>query len=317
MLRYTLNRLLMMVPTLIGVAIITFFILRVVPGDVVQVKLLADGAAVSSQAIEAERIRLGLDQPLHAQFLQWMGGLLVLDLGTSMWTGRPVIMEIAARFGVTLQLALMSTVLAVLIAVPLGTVSALRRGTWIDYVFRFITIGGLALPTFWAGMLVLLALLRYFNWLPTGSHLPFHQDPWASLVQLVFPAMVVGYRFAAVLARLVRSSLLDVLNEDYVRTARAKGMPERIVIWGHALRNALLPSITVIGLEFAFLLGGLVVVEEVFNLNGLGKLFIQAVRQSDFTLIQGMVMVFAVIYVLANLVVDLLYAAVDPRIRYR
>ena len=316
MTRYIGNRLLLMIPTLIGVAVITFFLLRVVPGDVVQVKMLADGGAVSPEAIEAERIRLGLNQPLLVQFGQWMVGLFTFDLGRSMWTDRPVIDEIIARFPVTLEVAILATLFAVLLAVPLGTVSALKRGTWIDYTVRLITMGGLALPTFWVGMLLLLALLRYANWLPPINYISIFRDPWGNLTQLMWPAMVVGYPIASVLARLIRSSLLDVLSEDYIRTARAKGVRERTVIWVHALRNALLPAITVIGLEFAFLIGGLVVTEQVFNLNGLGRLFIQSVMHNDFTMIQGMVMMFATIYVLANLTVDLLYAWIDPRIRY-
>lgn len=317
MTRYIANRLVLMIPTLIGVAIITFFLLRVVPGDIVQVKMLADGGSVSPDAIEAERIRLGLDQPLLVQFLVWLKGLFRLDLGDSMWTGQRVTEEIATRFGVTLQVAIMATMFAVLIAVPLGTFSALKRGTWIDYLMRLITMGGLALPTFWVGMLLLLGLLRYANWLPPMTYVPIYEDPWVNITQLIWPAMVVGYRFASVLARLIRSSLLDVLGEDYIRTARAKGVNERSVVWVHALRNALLPAVTVVGLEFAFLIGGLVVTEQVFNLNGIGRLFIQAVNHNDFTMIQGMVMMFAAIYVLANLVVDLLYAVIDPRIRYR
>ena len=316
MTRYIANRMLMMIPTLVGVAIITFFLLRVVPGDVVQVKMLADGGMVSPEAIEAERIRLWLNQPLMVQFGQWMLGLVTLDLGRSMWTDRAVIDEIIARFPVTLEVAILATLFAVIISVPLGTISALKRGTWIDYVVRLITMGGLALPTFWIGMLLLLALLRYANWLPPINYIPIYRDPWGNLTQLMWPALVVGYRFASVLARLIRSSLLDVLSEDYIRTARAKGVRERTVIWVHALRNALLPAVTVIGLEFAFLIGGLVVTEQVFNLNGLGRLFIQSVMHNDFTMIQGMVMMFATIYVLANLTVDLLYAWIDPRIRY-
>jgi len=317
MIRYIFNRVLMMVPTLIGVALITFFILRIVPGDIVEVKMRADGAAVSVEAIEAERKRLGLDQPLGVQFVDWMKGLVTLDLGQSMWTGRPVSEEIAARFELTFEIAILATIFAVLMAVPLGTVSALWRGTWIDYAVRLITMGGLALPTFWVGLLLLMFLLWNFNWLPPITFTPFYRDPWANISQLIWPAMVVGYRFASVLARLIRSSLLEILSEDFIRTARAKGASERKVVWVHALGNALLPAITVIGLEFAFLIGGLVVTEQVFNLNGIGKLFIQSIKFNDYTMIQGMVMMFAAIYVIANLVVDLLYAAIDPRVRYR
>jgi len=315
-LRYIGNRTLLMIPTLIGVAILTFFMLRVVPGDIVEVKMRGDGMSVSQEVIERERVRLGLDRPLPVQFYDWMKGLLTLDLGKSMWTERPVVEEIAARFQLTFQLAIMATIIGTLIAIPLGTAAALFRGTWIDYLVRLFSIAGLAVPSFWFGMLILLALLAAFGWLPTITFVPFYQDPLTNLSQLIWPALAVGYRFAAVLARIVRSTLLEVLHEDYIRTARAKGVFERLVVRRHALRNALLPAVTVIGLEFAFLLGGLVVTEQVFNLNGLGKLFVQSITRHDFTLIQGMVMMFASFYVLANLVIDVLYAVLDPRIRY-
>jgi len=316
-LRYVANRLLLMIPTLIGVAVLVFFMLRVIPGDVVEVKLRADGGSVSQETIDMERKRLGLDKPLLGQFGDWMVGLATLDLGKSMWTDRPVTEEIAARLELSLQVAIMSAIVAVLIAVPLGTAAALMRGTWIDYVVRIVTIAGLATPAFWLGMLIMLGLLSAFNWLPPITFTPIYRDPLANLTQLIWPAMAVGYRYSAVVARMIRSSLLEVLNEDYIRTARAKGVYERLVLSRHALRNAMLPAITVIGLEFAFLIGGLVVTEQVFNLNGIGQLFVQSVSRNDFTLIQGMVMMIALFYMLVNLAVDLLYAALDPRIRYQ
>lgn len=317
MLAYIFKRVLLAIPTLLGVAVLTFFLLRVVPGDIVRVKLMSDGGAVSEETVQAERQRLGLDKPLVVQFGDWMTGFATLDFGNSMWTERPVTQEISIRFGPTFQIAVMATLLALLIAVPLGTLSALRRGTATDYVIRLVTMAGLALPAFWVGMLLLLVLLKTFHWLPSIRYVPIYVDPFANLAQLIWPSLVVGVRFSAVLARMVRSSLLDVLGEDYIRTARAKGVRERTVVWVHALRNALLPAITVVGLEFAFLIGGLVVTEQVFNINGLGKLFIEAVTRNDFTLIQGMVMLFATIYIVVNLLVDLLYAVVDPRIRVR
>jgi len=316
MLRYAINRTLMMIPTLLGVAVLVFFMLRVVPGDVVEVKLRGDGGNVSQQTIDLERKRLGLDKPLVNQFSDWMVGLAKLDLGKSMWTERPVTEEIAIRLELSLQVAIMATIFAVLLAIPLGTTAALMRGTWVDYLVRVLTIGGLSIPSFWFGMLIMLGLLAAFNWLPPITFTPLYVDPVANLTQLVWPALAVGYRYCAVVARMIRSSLLEVLNEDYIRTARAKGVFEKLVISRHALRNALLPAITVIGVEFAFLIGGLVVTEQVFNLNGIGMLFVQSVSHNDFTLIQGMVMLLAAIYVVVNLVVDLLYAVFDPRIRY-
>ncbi len=316
MLRYTLSRTLMMIPTLIGVAVLVFFMLRVVPGDVVEVKLRGDGGSVTQETIEIERKRLGLDKPLLNQFGDWMVGVATLDLGKSMWTERPVIEEIGTRLELSLEVAILATIFAVLLAIPLGTTAALMRGTWIDYVVRVATIGGLSIPSFWFGMLISMFLLGLFNWLPPITFTPIYVDPLANLTQLIWPALAVGYRYCAVVARMIRSSLLEVLNEDYIRTARAKGVFEKVVISRHALRNALLPAITVIGVEFAFLIGGLVVTEQVFNLNGIGKLFVQSVSRSDFTMIQGMVMLLAAIYVVVNLVVDLLYAVFDPRIRY-
>ncbi len=316
MLRYTLNRILLMIPTLFGVAALVFLLLRVVPGDVVEVKLRGDGGNVSQATIDMERKRLGLDKPLIYQFGDWMVGIATLDLGKSMWTDRPVVEEIAIRLELSLQVAIMATIIAVLIAIPLGTTAALMRGTWIDYAVRIITIGGLSIPSFWFGMLIMLTLLALFNWLPPITFTPIYVDPVANLTQLIWPAMAVGYRYCAVVARMIRSSLLEVLTEDYIRTARAKGVFEKVVISRHALRNALLPAITVIGIEFAFLIGGLVVTEQVFNLNGIGQLFVQSVSRNDFTLIQGMVMLIATAYVFINLVVDILYAVFDPRIRY-
>ncbi len=316
MLRYTINRLLLMIPTLIGVAVLVFFMLRIVPGDVVEVKLRGDGGSVSQETIEMERRRLGLDKPLAIQFTDWMVGMAKLDFGKSMWTDRPVMEEIATRLELSLEVAILATIVAVLIAIPLGTLAALFRDTWIDYMMRIITIGGLSIPSFWFGMLIMIGLLAAFNWLPPITFTPIYVDPVANLTQLIWPAMAVGYRYCAVTARMIRSSLLEVFSEDYIRTARAKGVYERLVVTRHALRNAMLPAITVIGLEFAFLIGGLVVTEQVFNLNGIGKLFVQSVSRNDFTLIQGMVMLIAGFYVLINLAVDLLYAVFDPRVRY-
>jgi peptide/nickel transport system permease protein len=305
-----------MIPTLLGVAVLIFLMLRVVPGDIVELKMRGDGGAPTVEQIEAERARLGLDKPLSRQFADWMVGLVTFDLGNSMWTERPVLEEIGGRIGLTLQVAIMATLIGVAVAIPLGTISALYKDTWIDQAVRLFAIGGMAVPSFWLGMIVILSLLWAFNWSPPIEYVPIWLDPWRNLSQLIWPALAVGYRFAAVLARMVRSSIVEVLREDYIRTARAKGLWERLVIGRHALKNAMLPAITVIGLEFAFLIGGLVVTEQVFNLNGLGRLFVQAVTRSDFTLVQGIVMVIALVFILTNLAVDLLYAALDPRIRY-
>jgi peptide/nickel transport system permease protein len=251
------------------------------------------------------------------QFAYWIKGLVTLDLGISLWTNRPVIEEINIRIGLTMQVALMAAVIAVLIAIPLGTLAALYRDTWIDYSLRIFTIAGLAVPSFWLAMMIILMLLSIFSWSPPITYTPFYVDPIANMSQLIWPALAVGYRYAAVVARLVRSSIIEVMREDYIRTARAKGLIERTVVMRHAMGNALLPAITVIGLEFAFLIGGLVVTEQVFNLNGIGRLFVDAVARNDFNLVQALVMLIAVTFILINLIVDVLYGVLDPRILYK
>ena len=306
-----------MIPTLFGVAILVFLMLRLMGGDPVEVMLRGEGANVSQEIIEAERIRLGLDQPMVVQFGKWIGGMLTGDFGVSMWTGNPVSAEIASRLELSIQVALMATCLAVLIAIPLGTLSALYKNTWIDHVIRIFSIAGLAVPSFWLGMIIILLLLSFFHWHPPVAFTPFFENPRHNLAQLIWPALAVGYRYSAVATRMMRSTLLEVLQEDYIRTARAKGVYERLVVVRHALANAMLPVVTVIGLEFAFLIGGLVVTEQVFNLNGLGKLFVQAVARSDFTMVQSLVLLVAVFFIVVNFVIDLLYAWLDPRIRYR
>jgi peptide/nickel transport system permease protein len=315
MLTFLARRLLLIIPTMIGVAVAVFFLIRVMPGDVVVVKLRADGANVTEETIQAERKRLGLDKPLLQQFGDYLWGLAQFDLGKSLWTGDSVGKEIATRFPVSFQVAIMATLIAIFIAVPLGTISAIYRDTWIDYVVRVFAVSGLAIPSFWLGMLMILGLLSFFNWLPKIGYVSIFQDPWTNLSALIWPALSVGYRYAAVATRMMRSALLEVMREDYIRTARAKGVFQKLVVRRHALRNSLLPVVTVVGLEFAFLIGGLVVTEQVFNLNGIGKLFVDATTRGDFNLIQGLVLLIALIFIVVNLIVDLIYGWLDPRIR--
>src|SRR5215208_1890342 len=314
---YVLTRLAMMVPTLIGVAILTFLLLRVVPGDVVTLKYSGEGAFVPRETIDAERARLGLDKSLWEQFGDWMSGAVRLDFGISMWTGRPISQEIAIRLPLSVELAILATLVAVGLAIPLGTLAALRHDTWVDYAIRVLSIGGLAMPSFWIGIVIILALLSWFRWSPPLTFTSFFENPSENLAQLIWPALAVGYRYSAVATRMTRSSLLDVLREDYVRTARAKGLSGWTVVIGHALRNALLPVVTIIGLEFAFLIGGLVVTEQVFNLNGIGKLMVQAIARGDYTLLQALVLLVSVVFVLVNFVIDMLYVVIDPRVSYR
>lgn len=315
--RYILRRLLLMVPTLLGVAGLIFLLMRVVPGDIVEMRYAGQGAFMTKDLLEKERARLGLDQPMWRQFLEWIWGILRFDFGLSMWTGAPITHEMAIRFQLSLQLALMATTVAVLLAIPLGTLAALRQDTWVDYAIRIFSIAGLATPSFWLGILMILTFLVVFKWLPPMIFTPLWENPWQNLAQMIWPALAVGYRYSAVATRMTRSSMLEILREDYIRTARAKGLWQSLVVKRHALKNAMLPVLTVIGLEFAFLMGGLVVTEQVFNLNGLGLLFVESVARRDYTLVQALVILVAFVYIFMNFFVDLLYAWLDPRIRYR
>ena len=316
MTHYILKRFLLMFPTLFGVAVLIFLLLRVVPGDIVEVRFMAQGQYSSEAVMAIERAKLGLDKPLWQQFTTWMWGLLHLDFGVSMWTGAPITEELNLRFELSLQLAIMATVVATLLAIPLGILAAVKQDTWIDYAVRVFSIAGLAMPSFWLGILMILAMLIIFKWLPPMVFTSFWVNPWENLAQLIWPALAVGYRYSAVATRMMRSAMLEVLREDYIRTARAKGLWLKLILSRHALKNAMLPVITVIGLEFAFLMGGLVVTEQVFNLNGLGKLFVESVLNLDYTLTQQLVMLVVLIFVITNLVVDIAYAWLDPRIRY-
>ncbi|MGH7432574.1 MAG: ABC transporter permease, partial [Candidatus Methylomirabilales bacterium] len=275
------------------------------------------GAFVSKEAMDQERAQLGLDKPLWRQFGDWMWGIARFDFGTSMWTGRPITYEIAIRLQLSLQLAIMATIVAVLLSIPLGTIAALRQDTWVDYVVRVFSIAGLAMPSFWLGILMILGMLILFRWLPPMFFTPIWVDPWANLSQLIWPALAVGYRYSAVATRMTRSAVLEVLREDYIRTARAKGLWEKLILTRHALKNAMLPVVTVIGLEFAFLIGGLVVTEQVFNLNGIGMLFVEAITRRDYTMTQALVLLVSFTFIVVNFVMDLVYAWLDPRIRYQ
>jgi len=312
--RYVVGRLLLMIPTLVGVAILTFVIMRAVPGDIVALRYA--GSSVPQDIIDQERHILGLDKPMWAQFVDWMISISRFDLGQSLWTGHSVVEEVQVRMPLSIELAVLATIFAVALAIPLGVVAAVKQDTWVDYAIRVFSIGGLAMPSFWIGIMMVLVTLTLWGWAPPLVFTSFFEDPVANLAQLVLPAIAVGYRYSAVSMRMTRSTVLEVLREDYVRTARAKGLRETLVVVRHALRNALLPVVTVVSLEFAFLIGGLVVTEQVFNLNGIGKLLVDAVAHRDYPLIQALVLLLASVFVLVNFVVDLVYVVLDPRIRY-
>jgi peptide/nickel transport system permease protein len=313
---YLATRILLIVPTLLGVASLVFLIMRVIPGDVALLILGGDSGQIDRAQLAAMHHRLGLDQPLLVQFGTWLAGVLRFDFGTSLWTGRPVVEELLIRLPLSLELAVLATMVAVSISIPLGMLAAVRQDTWIDYVVRVGSIGGLAIPSFWAGILVILFLVAFFGWGPPLVFTPPWVDPWANFQQMVWPVLTVGYRYAAVTTRMTRSTLLEVLREDYIRTAWAKGLGERSIVIRHALKNAMLPVITLIGTEFAFLIGGLVVTETVFTLNGVGRFVVDAVAHRDYPVVQALVFVIAFGFVIVNLLIDLTYAWFDPRIRY-
>ncbi len=321
--RYIVSRILLVFPTLLGAAVLVFTLMRLIPGDICLVRLGSGGTSFSEQALQACHAEIGIDRPWLVQFGSFIWGMARGDFGISMWSGKPVVQEIATRFPVSLEVALIATLIAILLAIPLGTISALKQNTWIDLVVRTFSIAGIATPSFWIGIMSILVVLDVSQallghpWMPPIDYVPLWKDPIRNLSIVALPALTVGYRYCAVSMRMTRSAMLEVLREDYIRTARAKGLIEKVIINRHALKNALLPVVTVIGLEFAFLIGGLVVTEQVFNLNGIGRLMVLSVQNQDYTLTQALVMLVVTIAVLTNLVVDLLYAWLDPRIRLR
>jgi len=321
MFRYIIRRLLLVIPTLFGAATLVFILMRLVPGDICLVRLGSGGTSFTTDALNACHAEIGIDRPWILQYLEFLWGLITLNLGNSMWSGKPVIAEIATRLPISLEVAIVASIIAVVIAIPLGTISALRQNSWLDLLVRTFSIAGLATPSFWLGIMSILIVLDLTQaafghpWMPPIDYVPLWEDPIRNLSIVMLPAITIGYRYAAVSMRMTRSAMLEVMREDYIRTARAKGLIQRVIINRHALKNALLPVVTVIGIEFAFLIGGLVVTEQVFNLNGIGRLMVLSVQNQDYTLTQALVMFVVTVAVLSNLVVDLIYAWLDPRIR--
>jgi peptide/nickel transport system permease protein len=311
MLSYLGRRLLLMLVTLFGVSVVIFVLLRLVPGNIADI--LFDSAGLIDPADKAQIVRqLGLDLPIPLQYLHWIGGLLHGDLGYSYVSEKPVIEEILPRIPITAKLGTLALLFSIIVGVPLGVVSAVRQDTWVDYTLRLLSLSGLSLPAFWLGLLILMASLKLFGDIPIYDA---KQGFWANLAFLCVPAAAVGFRSAALIMRLTRSTMLEVGQQDYIRTARAKGLTDRLVNYKHALRNALTPVITVIGTEAAFLVGGLIVTETVFNIPGVARFLVEAIRWRDYPIVQNLVMFIAVVVVLVNLAVDLLYVLVDPRIR--
>jgi len=312
---YVIQRLVIALLTLLGMSVVIFTLLRLAPGDIVDI-LFSTAGYVSPSEKQAIMKELGIDRPYWVQYVDWIRQMLTGDLGKSYRYDQPAWQIVRPLVPVTLELAALSTLFAVLIGVPTGVVSAVRQDTTLDYVLRVFSLAGLAMPAFWLGMVIILGLVTWFGWIPPLSYVSPFQDLKLHAVQFILPALAVGYRSSALIMRITRSSLLEVLREDYIRTAWAKGQTGRVVIWRHALKNALLPVVTVIGIEFAFLIGGLVVTETVFNLPGVARFLVQAILWRDYPIVQNLVMFIAVVVILSNLLVDMLYGVLDPRVRY-
>lgn len=315
--KYLVSRVTTIIPTLLIASLIIFWLMRVLPGDVAQMILIGPEGSGSAQPADVAKLKaqLGLDDPLPIQYLAWVGGLLKLDVGNSLWSREPVFKELFSRLPLTMELGLMASTISLCIALPTGIIAAVKRGTWMDYASRIFAIIGLSLPSFWVGVLIILALVSWFGWTPPLGYVDFIDNPLTNLQQLIWPALALGYIQAALVSRMTRSSLLEVLREDYIRTARSKGIRESNVILGHALKNAMLPVVTIVGLGLAQIVGGTVIVETVFNLPGVGRFLVDAINHRDYPVVQTLVFLFALIFAVANLAVDLIYTRLDPRIR--
>jgi len=312
--RYLANRFILAIPTLIVVSILIFGGVRVIPGDVCF--LVLQTPEVTDEQCDRVYQRLGLDKPAVQQYFSWMGNAVQGDFGRSMISERPVLEEIRARMNLTLQLTFLASLFAVALAIPIGVYSALRQDTLPDYALRIMTIGWLSMPAFWVATMLVTFPAKWWGYATPVGYADLWEDPLQNLEQLYMPAIALGLALSASLARLTRSSMLEVLRQDYVRTARAKGLSERVVLSRHALKNAMLPVMTLFGLQLAFLMGGTVVLESIFALPGLGTLLLTSVTFKDYTTIQGIVLFFAVLILIINILVDLSYAWFDPRIRY-
>jgi len=310
---YIVRRLLLMILTLFGMSVVIFVLLRIVPGNIADI--LFDSAGMVDNADKARIVaELGLDQPIPVQYAQWIWGLFHGDLGYSYLSEKPALQEILPRIPITARLAVLALFFAVIIGVPLGVISAVKQNTPLDYLLRVASLSGLSLPSFWLGLLILMVFARYVGDIPIYTNQP--RTFWAEVLLYSVPAAAVGFRSSALMMRLTRSSMLEVLRQDYIRTARSKGVSETSVNFEHALRNAVVPVITIIGIEAAFLIGGLIVTETVFNIPGVARFLVEALRWRDYPIVQNLVMLIAVVVVFANFTVDMLYAAIDPRIRY-
>jgi peptide/nickel transport system permease protein len=314
--QYVLKRLALFLPTIVLVTVIVFVVMRLIPGDVC-LAILSDGEASFTQEELADcRVELDLDKPMVIQYFDWIGGAVQGDFGDSLWFKAPVMEELAERIPVTLELTIVSMLIAVVFAVPLGIISALKPESWIDYAARVFTLVGISMPVFLVGILIILFLVHIFDWLPPLGYKPIWVDPGANLQQIIFPAITLALYEMAFVARVTRSAMMEIIREDYMRTARSKGLSESVVVFRHGLKNALLPVLTTSGWIFARLFGGTVIIETIFLVPGMGRILIESIFQRDYTMIQAEIVIIAMFIVTINLVVDLLYGLLDPRIRY-
>jgi peptide/nickel transport system permease protein len=317
--KYVARRLLLFVPTLLGASILIFVLMRLVPGDIAEILVYQTGtesSAVQQKQIQQIREELGLNRPIVVQYLAWLGSALRGDFGYSYTQRRPVTDILQERFPRSMELAFLTILVAVVWAIPLGVISAVRQDTWADYVVRLVSISGLSLPIFFTGVLILYGLVRFFQYLPPLEFVAFVDDPAENLKQLIWPTLAQAYYISAPITRLTRSQMLEVIRHDYVRTARAKGLADRAVVYRHALNNSLLPVVTFIGWWGGRLLGGIVIMEIIFAVPGMGTALVQAVSYRDYPTVQALIFVMALVYLTINLLVDLMYGWLDPRIRY-
>ncbi len=314
--QYALKRIGLFIPTVLLVTIIVFVVMRLIPGDPALAILSADDAVYTQEELAQLRAELGTDRPIPIQYFEWISGFLRGDFGTSYWWGGPVMERLGERIPVTIELAILGILLAVVCAVPLGVISAIKPDSPLDYASRIFTLVGISIPTFFSGILLTLVLIRAFGWLPPLGYEDIWEDPWTNIKQLVLPALALGFYDMAFIARVTRSSMMEILREDYMRTARAKGLRELIVLSRHGLKNAVLPVLTISGWQFGRLFGGTVIIEKIFLIPGVGQLLIDAIYQRDFPTIQAVIVIVALSIVVVNLLVDLLYGWLDPRIRY-
>lgn len=319
MLGYVVKRLVSVIPTLVSVSLVVFVIMRLLPGDVAAMILMGDGdtaSAAGSDAIATLREQLGLNEPLYVQYFQWLWGLLTFDVGASLWSKQAVFEEIWRRLPVSLELAVFALTIALIVGIPAGVIAALKKKTAADYALRSFSIAGLAVPSFWLATLLILVLSMYFRWTPPLGYIAPWQNLWLNMQQMFWPALILGFANAAAISRMTRSAVLEVMREDYVRTAHAKGLSASKVVERHVLRNSMLPVVTLIGIDLGNLIGGTLVMETIFTLPGLGRYLVDSIFNRDYPVVQTLIVLVAFGVILINLITDLLYSLLDPRIRY-